>query len=299
MFTSKIIALALAIIFTQVATAVLTGGLGVQAIASEVLPEQDAKNRINLSGRQRMLTQQIARNACFVMAGIDAERFAAKADAAIRQFSVTLAGLRQGNENLQLLPESNQDVLDELAKVEALWRTLGAASQQIVAGDLHSVPMRQMVTLNMETMRTMNVAVKQIEKSYGSDILPADLAYTINLAGRQRMLSQKVAKEACFYMIGLTHVASLEQIDETMSEFEAVMDLLLTGAPDQQIIAPPNRRLKKQLERTSKAWTGFKTLMIRAKLDKEMTQGERVQMANMSDQVLREMNLAVQMYSTQ
>ena len=75
---------------------------------------QAARNRIDYAGRQRMLSQHIARNSCFVMAGIDPDRFAAKTEAAVRQFAVAHKGLRAGDANLGLLAEQNVAILDQL-----------------------------------------------------------------------------------------------------------------------------------------------------------------------------------------
>ncbi|NJN05478.1 MAG: hypothetical protein HC814_02515 [Rhodobacteraceae bacterium] len=85
------------------------------AQASDITLEMDSANRINYAGRQRMLTQQIARNACFVMAGIDPDRYEGKTETAALQFETSLAGLRHGDANLGLLPENDQGVLESLA----------------------------------------------------------------------------------------------------------------------------------------------------------------------------------------
>ena len=268
-------------------------------VANELTPEQDARNRLNFAGRQRMLTQQIARNACFVMAGIDPDRFVAKTDAAVRQFNTALYGLRHGDTNLGLFEEQQAAVLSDLEAVEILWRTLGAASRQIAAGDTHPVPMEQLIRLNVETKDAMNTAVHTIEKHYGDRGMGADLARTINLAGRQRMLSQRASKEVCFFVLDITSGGSAEMVQATLAEFDTAMNDLLEGSQKRGIIAPPDRQIKKQLERTQKAWDRFKKLLSALETGEALTAGDRVTLANLSDQVLREMDLAVWMYSEQ
>ncbi|WP_227267827.1 type IV pili methyl-accepting chemotaxis transducer N-terminal domain-containing protein [Roseobacter weihaiensis] len=268
------------------------------AEAQEITPETDARNRINYSGRQRMLTQQIARNACFVMADIEPERFAAKAETAAQQFDTALVALRDGDAELGLLAETNDEVLKDLEAVETLWSTLGPAVRQIAAGDLHSVPMLQMIRLNLQTLTEMHETVLLIQSVYGDGSIPANLARTINLAGRQRMLSQKASKEVCLYVLGISGGGGkIAEIDATIGAFDRAMAELLEGSKKQGILAPPNRQIKKQLERTEKAWRMFKTLMIEFEKNPDLPAGERVRLANLSDQVLLEMDLAVRMYS--
>ncbi len=245
-----------------------------------------------------MLTQQIARNACFVMADIEPERFAAKAETAAQQFDTALVALRDGDAELGLLAETNDEVLKDLEAVETLWSTLGPAVRQIAAGDLHSVPMLQMIRLNLQTLTEMHETVLLIQSVYGDGSIPANLARTINLAGRQRMLSQKASKEVCLYVLGISGGGGkIAEIDATIGAFDRAMAELLEGSKKQGILAPPNRQIKKQLERTEKAWRMFKTLMIEFEKNPDLPAGERVRLANLSDQVLLEMDLAVRMYS--
>ncbi|WP_195822508.1 type IV pili methyl-accepting chemotaxis transducer N-terminal domain-containing protein [Roseobacter sp. MH60115] len=265
--------------------------------AAEITAETNARNRMNYAGRQRMLTQQIARNACFVMAGVDPERFAGKTETNVRQFSSVILGLRNGDPKLGILPETNQDVLAALSDVDELWNSLGPAARQISAGDFHSIPMRQLINLNTETLTRMHATVKIMEGLYQDERVSADLLATISLAGRQRMLTQKVSKEVCFKTIGLRNVGAAEKVDATIADFDAAMAKLLAGSEEGGILAPPNRQIKRQLIRADKAWGDFKELVQHVRDEPNVDHGTGVKLANMSDQVLREMDLAVTMYT--
>ena len=271
--------------------------LGGRLSANELTLEQDARNRINFAARQRMLTQQIARNACFVMADIDPDRFAAKTEATVRQFDSVLVGLHEGDETLGLMRETNPDILAALRQVESLWKTLGPASRQIAAGDVHPVPMQQLIRLNLLTNDEMDGAVQKILSNYTNPAMPADLVRTINLAGRQRMLSQKASKEICFRVLDISGDGASGNIDETIATFDTVMQQLLEGSQNAGVVEPPNRQVKKQLERTRKAWESFKEIVASFEPNGQLSTGDRVKLANLSDQVLREMDLAVWMYA--
>ena len=265
--------------------------------ASELTVEAEAANRVNFADRQRMLTQQIARNACFVMANIDPERFAAKTETAVRQFDTALKGLRYGDANLGLFAETRAEVLAHLTTIEELWATFGPASRQIAAGDMHPVPMMQLIGLNLETRKHMNDAVGAIRSGTGKVAISEDLARTIDIAGRQRMLSQQASKELCFTILRIDGAGASGQLDKTVAAFDVAMQRLLEGAPEDGIVPPPNRQVKKQLERTARVWKQFKDVMNEFSTNPDLPDGDRVMLANMSDQVLREMDLAVKMYA--
>ena len=277
-----------------VVSGILNGSV---ARASELTVEAEAANRVNFAGRQRMLSQQIARNACFVMANIDPERFAAKTETAVRQFDTALKGLRYGDANLGLFEETREEVLAHLTAVDRVWATFGPASRQISAGDMHPVPMMQLIGLNLETRKHMNDAVEAIRLDTSKVAISENLARTIDLAGRQRMLSQQASKELCFTILRIDGAGASGQLDRTVAAFDAAMQQLLEGAPDKGIVPPPNRQVKKQLERTARVWKQFKDVMNEFSTNPDLPDGDRVILANMSDQVLREMDLAVKMYA--
>jgi hypothetical protein len=278
------------------AAALALGAGSFAARAMEVTAELDAVNRILYADRQSTLTQQIARNACFVMAGIEPAIYAGKTDSVVRQFDTTLNGLRQGDPNLGLRAEQDPEVLKQLGEVEILWSTLGPAARQISAGDLHSVPMRQLVRYNTATLGQMDSALKSIVSAYGHLMPSEDLARTLGLAGRQRMLSQRASKEICFYNLGLEFAADRSTVLTTMENFSTAMQILIEGDAERGILAPPTPQLRKQLERTSKVWQNLQALVLSLDEKGQLTDGERIKLANMSDQVLREMELVVSMY---
>ncbi|MCV3271161.1 type IV pili methyl-accepting chemotaxis transducer N-terminal domain-containing protein [Roseobacter sinensis] len=266
------------------------------AVSAETTAESNAGTRINLAGRQRMLTQQMARNACLVMAGVDPERFVAKTETNVQQFNDVLAALRYGDETLGLLPETNAEVLAALARVEALWATLGPAARQVAAGDFHSVPMAQLINMNMATLAEMHAAVLTIQTAHQTDNIPAGLLKTVQVAGRQRMLTQKISKEVCFAIIGLGDLGSRELVETTMRDFDSAMAKLMGGSEEDGIIAPPSDAVKRQLELTNGTWMEFKALVAAISDDTDVDHATRVQLANISDQVLKEMNQAVGLY---
>lgn len=268
----------------------------VSAQASEITKESDARNRMNFAGRQRMLTQQITRNACFVMADADPVRYVAKTEDNARQFNAVLTGLREGDADLGILAESNPEVLAALAQVEDLWATLGPAARQIAAGDYHSIPMEQMINLNMTTLSVMQSAVETMAQRYQNGDVSAEMVATVALAGRQRMLTQKVSKEVCFRTIGLETAGANELVQKTITDFDAAMVKLQEGAPADLILAPPNEQVRQQLQVTNAAWLELKTLIREIKQQPEPDREKLVTLANMSDHVLKEMNKAVQLY---
>ncbi len=275
----------------------LAGAWPSSAVSGAPDAAENAKNHINLAARQRMLSQQMARDACFVMAGIDGDRFAGKAVATVQRFGSTLAALRSGDENLRLLPETDPAVLDALTEVDALWATLGPAVLQIAAHDLHSVPMRQLIELNMTVLtrlEAMMVEVRRVHSGSGEDA--ADFAVTVSIAGRQRMLSQKMSKDLCLLMLDIDPVSTRAALEESIALFETSMRDLMTGAPERGILPPPKAQVTRQLGKADKVWQDFLVLLRRSLDTPDQSDIDRVRLANLSNHLLLEMNSAVMRY---
>ncbi|WP_299961999.1 type IV pili methyl-accepting chemotaxis transducer N-terminal domain-containing protein [uncultured Roseobacter sp.] len=263
---------------------------------AQVSEETNARNRVDNAGRQRMLTQRLAKNACFVMAGIEPDTYAAHTDETFHRFNQVLLAIREGDPELGMLPEIHQDVLDNLSEVETLWAELGPAARQIAAGDLHSVPMQQLIQLNIETLKRMHATVLQMGTHYANENVSPEMVTTLATAGRQRMLSQKLSKELCFRTIGLEREGSVELIEETIAQFDAAMAKLLAGAPQDGILPPPLEDVRSLLEKTNTTWAEFKALARRIEENPDIGPDERLQIAELGNLVLQEMESAVQSY---
>lgn len=277
------------------AVCVMVAALARPSLASDLTPELEAKNRISLAARQGTLTQQISRDACFVMAGILPDRFAESALSAVRQFDATLHGLGAGDENLRIGPEPHLAVLEQLERGKEIWLVLGPASQQVAAGDLHSVPMQQFLTYgaamreHAQTLATTSVSV------HGATI-DESLAKTIGAASRLSTLALQASKDICFVALSIdpqTHRASMAQ---SIAEIDGLMSDLLHGAPERSVLAPPNRNVKRQLQRVSRAWTGLSAVLEDGLDAENLDEPQRIALANRSTEVMLETKIVISMY---
>ena len=120
--------------------------------------------------------------------------------------------------------------------------------------------------------------------SLGSD------ATTINMAGSQRMLSQRVAKEALMVHGGVESKAAVEK---TIARFESNQKALLEGDKSKGITAIQEEVIRSQLDHVWKLWLEYKQSVL-----SYIESGDKDQLENMHKQspvVLKEMHKAVGM----
>ncbi|MFW1677124.1 methyl-accepting chemotaxis protein [Pontibacter sp. JAM-7] len=117
---------------------------------------------------------------------------------------------------------------------------------------------------------------------------------SINMAGRQRMLSQKVAKEALQVRADVEQLATLQK---TISLFEASHERLLNGDPETGMTPISNSQVRAQLEHVWGLWQEY-----RVSVDQYVATGDHsalVALTQQSPQVLKNMNQAVVMLTEQ
>ena len=271
---------------------------GVWANPAEANTHAGAAHKINLAGRQRMLTQRMTAATCLNLSGGDAlyERVARDAH---DEFNSVLNGFLNGDPALRLAAETEPSVRAAFAAVAAEWTVLGVALQQILAGDLHTVVLSQMVQSNVPALTKSNAAVQALV-AVNDNAPDADpMAQTVNVAGRQRMLSQKMMKELCFVVIGLGADAAMEDLRVTMGSFDAALANLLSGDAGTGLVAPPTPKLRAQLRKVEGLWLRYKEAIeatLTAASAETLPRPELDHAAALSSKVLVEMHAAVLLY---
>ncbi|WP_415906654.1 methyl-accepting chemotaxis protein [Neptuniibacter sp. QD72_48] len=117
---------------------------------------------------------------------------------------------------------------------------------------------------------------------------------TIDMAGRQRMLSQKIAKEA---LLVAANVEQQTTLRKTMELFESSHKKLMLGDAALGMNAIKDPAIVKQMQHVDKLWGSYKTL-----INSHVNQPTDITLAEITKQspvILKEMNKAVGMLTTQ
>lgn len=117
---------------------------------------------------------------------------------------------------------------------------------------------------------------------------------TINEAGRQRMLSQRMAKEALLVAAGIEQKAALEK---TIALFESSHERIVNGNRESGMNALTDKTILQQMSHVESLWKAYKTLIL-----KHVDTGSDDTLKQIKEQspvILKEMNKAVMMMTAQ
>ena len=278
----------------------LCAALYLPAMPIEAADSEDqikaARQKINLSGRQRMLSQRLTSAVCLKVVGAEPGLRADVALTSWQDFSKALAGLKNGDESLGLTPEPNAPIRAGLEVVEGTWAEFAPAVEQLLSGDLSSTTMNIVLSLNTRLLSQSNDVVSMFETAYGAGVIDPGTAVSINVAGRQRMLSQKMTKELCFIAADFDRDKHIEDLAATISLFDTSLKHLTNGDIASDILPPPNVDIVVQLGIVADIWDQVRPTMQDVVDGGSINVAELPAIAALTDQMLAEMHKAVLLY---
>ncbi|QFT59625.1 hypothetical protein FIU94_12395 [Sulfitobacter sp. THAF37] len=257
----------------------------------------NAQTRINLAGRQRMLTQRMTKAVCLALPGKADAQWREQALAAAVTFEETLHGLRAGSPEAGLAPAQTAQERAALETVQEVSAAFTASVKQLASRDLHSVAMQIVIARNLTVLTRMNEAVGVIEANAGRGDSDPVVAATINQAGRQRMLSQRMAKNLCLLAVDLDRERSLKDLSQSAALFSDTLDGLLHGNAAGNLLAPPTPGIAAKLGQVSDMWRSLHPVIAQVQAQGTIGEAELLDAVAQLDRILVEMNAAVTLWA--
>ncbi|MEL7151760.1 MAG: type IV pili methyl-accepting chemotaxis transducer N-terminal domain-containing protein [Pseudomonadota bacterium] len=234
------------------------------SLAPQGTYEENAEERINFSGKLRMLSQRIPSAACHLSRGIDVEGAGALLKAAPVEFEKILTALEFGGDaDLNIKhPETRPKTLLRIRELRAAWEPMKAAAAKLSEGTGTDEDVNFILTQNMAVLGAAVRLVPELVKQYSNpNAVPYADLLLIDISGRQRMLTQKMSKESC--MLGTSHrtADTPAQLEGTMRIFEAFLTALRFGMPELGLKAPPNASISQGPDVAQTNWMSVKPFL--------------------------------------
>lgn len=252
--------------------------------------------RLDLAGKERMLIQRVVKSSCYVLSDANGQVFADAALADVQDFEETLKALIEGSPERGWLPEAEPDVRAALKATYDRWVLLRPAALQVANGDMQDVPIRQIVNMTDDTVGQMNAAVNVMQKHNFDPTADPRFAKTINAAGRQRMLSQKMAKEFCFLYNDVAADKNRAGLQQSFALFDETLTALRTASESGQGLAPAGAKVSRLLDDVAETWSVLRPVIARAIEGEQPERKDFETVVALSDKLLSEMVRAVTGY---
>lgn len=254
---------------------------------------------MNLSGRQRMLSQKMTKEALLATSGINAEENRKNLKETMNTFEKVLKGLRDGDASLNLPACENEEITAKLDKINLLFDEMVPLLSKVSEGGvLTPLELPVLAKLNLPILTTMDSTVKMFEQEAGK-VLTKDpaLALVINLSGKQRMLTQKMSKEALLMYLKIDMVSNSKMLRDTASLFDRTLKGLKDGDSELGLPKTEDAGIISQLDLVGSFWSVVKPLVEKASnIDNYVSKEEVAAVVELLNTILKEMDKAVKMY---
>lgn len=223
---------------------------------------------INIAGKQRMLSQRIAKNYFYIGKKINVSKAKKQLKESLDLFGKNLSLLKRSLDdeeiqNMIMFIEMSSEDFDSIAT------TKYSLDNGAIALDLSESM--------LEGSQFVVSAIKKLNNTQSSNI--------IDIAGRQRMLSQRIAKYYISYQSGIKDKNSIDQMKETVKLFSDTHKKLLANKTNSAEI---NAALKK----VDRLWKIVYKFYL--KIEKG---GLPIIVYNTTDDIMKHMNKITNMYT--
>lgn len=230
---------------------------GTKTTTTLVIRDVGGAQRVNISGRLRMLSQRISAAACILdnSNGADGEVKAVLENAS-NEFNHNLTALRRGDAKMGIFGgEKSFRIYLHINDTHTMWDPLKVAVNDIVAGQNSAANTELLAQSNINLLEQAKSLVSTMSNAYSN---PAELtganALLIDYSGRQRMLLQRIAKESCGVTTGNVGFGSADKLAVSLNLYEATLLALKDGFPNAGILPPPTEQIRVALETVFADW---------------------------------------------
>ncbi len=249
---------------------------------------------INVAGRQRMLSQKMMKELILIKLNISPEENRAALQATIEMFDSSLNDLIKGNAVKQILVPNSTKIESALKETQGMWVKYSADLSKSAKGD--SVAITDVNEQSIQILNAMNKIVENyvdIARSLGIKSVGGQV---VNIAGRQRMLTQRVSKALFLMALGGETSLAKHELKQAKSLFAQSHTALLNGNAFMEVPKTTDTEIVAKLKQVDVLWDSFSTIVEDCiKVDKISSQSLK-EAAELNPKILSLMNDAVNMF---
>jgi len=248
--------------------------LKLSSLVGQFMQKKSVQNHIiNLSGKQRMLTQKMTKLSLLISLNINKVENKKRLTKAYKLYEKTLKGFLDGDTSLGLPATKNRDIAAFIQKLQKEWSPFLTNVQTIVKSTKRdSKALGYLIKNNEKLLKMSDQLVQSFKKAQTKQtFMEKSRANIVDVAGRQRMLTQKMAKEKLLVLAKVSADQNRKKLQKTISLFDSSLKGLMHGNKALMIIKPSNKKMAKQLQVVKALWRDLKPLYEKKKLkEKEL-----------------------------
>ncbi len=245
--------------------AIVSATIGTMAPAetSSFVEDIGAADRIRAADRLRTLTQEISAATCFLHNDLLAEDNSALLTESIEEFGMLLDALLHGNADMQIIgQEERAKTVQEIEAIKAGWLPVHDAAKVVLTVPSDVDAANTIYSKSSYLLQTTSHLLSELEGEYAhpTQVLMSDVML-LEFAGRQAMLTQKIAYDSCLVWSGAGGEEHIAELTEVTVQFDHIARALHDGMPEAGIKPAPTDEIRVALEEVVQDWEGVLTYL--------------------------------------
>lgn len=236
-------------------------------VSSDPAVIADTMKLINIAGQQRMFSQRIAKDYLYAGKKIATSK-------ANKQLKQSISALKASHTKL-VTAINDEDIKNLLAFVE-----MGTEDFEVTASEPFSIDNAQLIIDLSESMLEGSQYVVDSLK----ETITVENSNIIEIAGRQRMLAQRIAKYYIAYQSGIKDKNTVDQMNAAVTLFAKTQKILLANQSN-------TPEINKKLNKVNRLWK----IVYKFYLNIEKG-GLPLIVFNSSDDITKKMNAVTRLY---
>ena len=296
-FTKGAIALSksLRAVFMTAATVLIATNAYATSHVADNPTDIGAGQRIDSAGKLRMLSQRVVAAACYAQAEIETDAAIGMMNSAAEEFLAISSALEFGDAGRGMNgAETDLKTLATLERLAGLWAPMNEIVSKVATGTATNADITELAVQSQPTLEMAQRLVTTISAEYsqGAAMVMRD-ALAIDVAGRQRMLAQRISKETCLLGTGTQTAASVDNLNNANEVFGSSLSALQNGMPAAGIMAPTNDAVIANLEIAAAEWAIAKPRIAAAVAGEQLSSEELGEIFGLANSLTGKMNQVV------
>ena len=223
---------------------------------SNIIPDNGAADRIGAADRLRTLSQEISAETCFLHNDVMSDHNRSALAHSVSEFDEILDALLYGDPDRHIIgAEENPKTIREIEAIKAEWEPVHLAADATLANPDDAAAVHQIYEQSEHLLETTSHLLSELESEYShpTEVLMADMLL-IEFAGRQAMLTQKIAYDACLVWSGYGGQEQMDELHEICGNFDLIARALHDGLDAVGIAKAPTPQIREALEEVVADW---------------------------------------------
>lgn len=229
------------------------------AVAAGFTEDVGSSERVNLSGQLGTLSERITAAACNLSAGIAVTEAQAVLKISTNRFTLINKALVEGNRRMGILGEETRPrTLQAIGDLNAKWEPLQEMANATQANANDTAYVESLYDQSSPVQDEAKILVSEITGQYADPaIMQHADALLIEIAGRQRMLANRMSKNVCLVASDVKDDAAMAELQTTMGLFQTSLDALQNGLPSVGLRPPPTEGIANGLGEVAEEWNAI------------------------------------------